>query len=90
MASASVNGSGTQCTPPLAITLGSVGSPGSFDGGSARGNSHADIEKGAFSLVTRHDKAGKTHAYPPSAGHFDVTKNSHITVGHNTMPIRVL
>jgi hypothetical protein len=73
----------------LAITLGSVGSPGSFSGGAVSGKNVADIGKDALFLVKRHDKSGRTHS-PESAEYFDVSKNTHITVGNNTMPIRAL
>ena len=43
----------------------------------------------AAALVKRHDKAGKTHALSATE-YFDVTKNAHMAVGHNTMHIRCL
>jgi len=90
LASASVNVSGAQFTPSLALTLGSVGSPGSFSGGAVSGRNVTDIGKDAMFLVKRHDKSGRTHSSPGTAEYFDVTKNTHITVGNNTMPIRAL
>ena len=53
------------------------------------GKNVADIGKDALFLVKRHDKSGRTHS-PESAEYFDVSKNTHITVGNNTMPIRAL
>ena len=51
-------------------------------------NNVADFGKDVY-LVKRHDKSGRTHS-PQSAEYFDVTKNTHITVGNNTMPIHPL